>query len=305
LITTDVAGGALTIATREFENVGAIEAKDNNALTINSPNWSNAGRIELASGGTLTMGGAWTNRGTINLTDAMLSLGGRFTLASLGTIERAGGTVELTGELDLSGGTLTLDAQTGTWVLKGGTIKRGTVTQTGEAKLIFTNSSGTFDDVSVNGDLELTSVGARLLIRNGLTLTGNVLLDNGSALGFAGDQTFNTGSVVFVGNSVSPGWLSIEGNTTLTLGPAMVVRGRKGSIGSGLFQPPGTNKLINQGLISTDVPGGSLTISLSQFENTGILAATAAGSTITIRANPFTNTGTIQELNGGKVLINP
>ncbi len=305
LIATDVAGGALTIATREFENAGTIQAKDNNALTINSPNWSNGGRIEVARGGTLTMGGTWTNRGTIDVTDATLSLGGRFTLAGLGAIERAGSMVEITGELDLNGGPLTLDAQTGPWVLKGGTIKRGTVTQTGGAKLIFTNSRATFDDVRVNGDLELTGPGTRLLILNELALAGTATVDNGSALGFAGDQIFNTGSVVFAGKSGSPGWLSIEGNTTLTLGPAMVVRGKTGIIGTGLFQPRATHKLINQGLISADVAGGALTVSLDQFENTGTIAATAAGSTITIRANPFLNTGTIQELNGVKVLINP
>jgi hypothetical protein len=101
--------------------------------------------------------------------------------------------------------------------------------------------------------------------------------------------------------------LSIENATTLTLGADMVVRGKTGSIGDAhLFG--GHGKLINQGLISIDVPGGTLDITPSPFSNTGTIGtikANGAGSTVNVRSNPFTNTGTITELNGGKVLINP
>ncbi|MCI0535142.1 MAG: hypothetical protein L0Z50_07930, partial [Verrucomicrobiales bacterium] len=94
----------------------------------------------------------------------------------------------------------------------------------------------------------------------------------------------------------------IEPGTTLTLGPAMVVRGKSGTIGGGEF---GTRKLINQGLISADVAGGTLNVIPTNFENHGTLRADGAGASVVIRVTPFTNAGTIEELNGGKVLISP
>src|SRR5262249_48316424 len=142
-----------------------------------------------------------------------------------------------------------------------GSLRGATVTQEGAARLRFTGHSGnTLDGVTVQGDLILTNASARVGIRNGLTLTGTVLIDNGAVIGFVGDQTFNSGSVTFVGNA---GFLDVDASTTLTLGPAMVVRGKGGS----LRQLIGTSRLINQGLISADVAGGFMFISGSQFDN--------------------------------------
>ncbi len=229
-----------------------------------------------------------------------MNLGGSFALSDLGAFNRTGGPVNLTGTLDLRGGMLTLDATTGPWRMNAGTLKGGTVKEIGVGKLLFSNSGeNTLDAVRVEGDLELTTAAARTLIRYGLTLTGNVLLDNAGAIHFAGDQTFNSSSIVFVGNSAA---LEIAPNTTLTLGPAMVVRGKSGFIGGG---GSGTKKLINQGLISADVPGGTISIAPTQFENPGTLRADGAGASVVVRVTPFTNTGMIEELNGGKVLINP
>jgi hypothetical protein len=232
--------------------------------------------------------------------EATVDLGGAFTLGDLGTFNRTGGTVNLTGVFDLVGGTLTLDATTGPWRMDGGTLKGGVVTESGEGKLIFTSHpANTLDGVSMVGDLKLTNTSARSLVRNGLTLTGNVVLDNGGAFTFSGNQTFSTGQVIFAGDS---GALLIEPCTTLTLGPAMLVRGKSGTIGAIVF---GTVKLINQGLIAADVPGGTLSIAPTQFENTGTLRADGTGASIVIRVTPFTNTGTIQESNGGKVVTTP
>ncbi len=127
------------------------------------------------------------------------------------------------------------------------------------------------------------------------------MLDNGGGISFAGNQTFATGSIVFAGNS---GSLGIANGTTLTLGPAMVVRGKTGLIGASVFtMAPGN--LINQGLISADVAGGTLTVSPTQFENPGTLRADGTGASVVIRVTPFTNTGTIEELNGGKIVTTP
>ena len=300
LIAADVAGGTLYIISTLFINEADLRAINGGSLTINSANWSNPGRIEASggaaltlnrtgsnsgsidasTGATLTLNGTWNNKGTMNANAATVNLDGTFTLEQLGAFNRTGGTVTLGagGVLDLSGATLALDGRTGPWTLNGGTIKGGSVTQNGGAKLIITNNGGnTLDGVRVNADLDLT--GARLRIRNGLTLSGSVLLDNGGTLTFAGNQTFDNGSVVFVGTS---GTLGVEDKSTLTLGPNAVVRGRTGTIGQPLLAGQ-TNKLINQGLISADVAGGTLTIKPTVFENTG----------------------KVEEKNGGKVVIVP
>ena len=144
----------------------------------------------------------------------------------------------------------------------------------------------------IAGDLVLTNTSARAIVRNGLDLIGTVVLDNAGTITFAGSQTFNTGSVLF-----ASGALNLEPGTTLTLGPDMVVRGKFGTIQANPF---GTVKLVNQGLITVDVPGGTLNLNPTQFENTGILRADGAGTTMRILTTSFVNTGTIQELNGGK-----
>ena len=302
-IAADVAGGTITLRPTQFENAGTLECSNGGAVTILEGAWSNAGAINASGGGALNLNGDWTNPGTITANEATVNLGGAFTLADLGTFNRTGGAVNLTGVLDLSGGTLTLNAATGSWQMAHGTLKGGTVRQTGGARLLFAaNAMNTLDGVSVEGDLELTTTSVRALIRNGLSLTGSVVLDNTGAITFAGDQTFNTGQVVFAG---TPGVLGIEPGTTLTLGPSMVVRGKSGFIGPGVFAFSGTRKLINQGVISADVAGGTLTIAPTQFENPGTLRADGAGAAVVVRVTPFTNTGTIEELNGGRVLINP
>jgi len=279
LISADTAGGTLTIRPNQFTNTGTVEEKNGGNMALNAFASSNAG-LMTAAGGTLTLDGTFTNTGTIQADTATVNLNGSFTLATLGTFQRTGGTVNVQGALNLTGETLTLDASTGSWTLNGGTILGGTVTQTADGRLLFTTDrASTLDGVSVNGDLDLTSSGARLLVRNGLSLDGAARIDNNAAIGFIGDQTFDDASVVFEGNS---GSLGVEGNSTLTLGPSMIVRGKTGTIGQAVFQG-GTSHLINEGLISADTAGG----------------------TLTIRPNQFTNTGTVEEKNGGTIVIVP
>lgn len=317
LIAADVAGGRLAVQPSQFENLARLESKNGASLVIGSPSWSNSGRIEASAGAalslnrtwknsgsidartgaTLTLSGEWDNPGMINANAATVNLDGTFTLSRLGMFNRIGGTVSVIGELDLQGGTLALDVQTGPWALKGGTVRGGRVTQNAGAKLIITADGGnTLDGISLDGDLEIT--GARLRIRNSLMLSGSVLLDKNGSITFEGNQTFDNASIVFVGTSGSVG---LEDKSSLTLGPKAIVRGLTGTIGSALLAG-GSNTLINQGLISADVAGGTLTIRTTRFENTGTVAATAAGSLLKIQFGPFLNTGTTLELNGGKVI---
>ena len=212
-------------------------------------------------------------------------------------IQMDGGSVQLSGTMQLHR----------TFNVNGGTIRGGTVTQTNAGKLTFANNYNTIDSVTFDGDLDLTTgnafIGpARLAVRNRVTVSGAIRLDNGANIDFPGTQSLTGGSIVF-GPSTGDSFLNIPDNSTLTLGPAVVVRGKSGTIGQFIAGRPGT-KLINQGFISVDVAGGTLTINPSQFENTGTIRADGSGATVVIRST-FTNTGQIEELNGGRVLINP
>lgn len=296
-IAPDVPGGRVNLAISQFENPGQIIAGDGISVAILERDSLNTGTIEIQPGGTFTWNGSWTNQGTLRLNEGTLNLGGSFTRPRLGSVVRTGGTLNLNGTMELDGGTLALNASTGAWRLDRGTLRNGIVTQSSEARLLFAPSAAnTLDALKVTGDLVLTNASARAVVRNGLELTGTVILDNGGTLTFAGDQTFNAGQVLFAGMS---GILSLQPGTALTLGPDMVVRGKSGALTASEF---GTVKLINQGLIAVDVPGGTLTVNPTQFENTGTLRADGAGTTIRILTNPFLNTGSLQELNGGTVV---
>src|SRR5207237_4876350 len=114
--------------------------------------------LTTATGTTLTLGGSWSNSSTLSVLGGTLNLGGSFTLAGLGTLTRSGGTVNLTGALDNTSATLAFTATTGSWNMLGGTLKNGTLTEAGGARLIFTNSGGTLDGVTASNDLDLASV---------------------------------------------------------------------------------------------------------------------------------------------------
>src|SRR5262249_39801052 len=103
---------------------GVIEAEAGGSLTISGAGVTGlnaAGGLLKADGGsTLTLGTAWSNAGTIAVTNSTLNLGGTFTTAGLGSYARNGGVINLTGSLDNSGTTLVLDGATGSWNLAGG-----------------------------------------------------------------------------------------------------------------------------------------------------------------------------------------
>ena len=69
--------------------------------------------MSASNSGILTLGGTWSNTGTISESRATVNLGGLFTPAGLGTFNRSGGTVNLTGTLDSTGTTLALKTRHG------------------------------------------------------------------------------------------------------------------------------------------------------------------------------------------------
>ena len=118
--------------------------------------------------------------------DSTVNLGGVFTLAGLGTFDRTGGTVNLTGTLDNTGTTLALDATTGSWNLAGGMVQNGAITEADGSELFFTSAGGTLSNVTAGGNLDLaTNNNASVEIIHGLTLNNATIY-----LGNADGTTF-------------------------------------------------------------------------------------------------------------------
>ena len=141
-----MAWGTITINPSNLTNQGSLQASHGETLTLNNT-WSDAtGSTITASGATLNLGDQqsnstnhWSNAGTITAANSTVNLGGVFTVVGLGTFNCTGSSVNLVGTLDNTGTTLALNAATGSWNLASGTLKNGTLNESGGAELLFTS----------------------------------------------------------------------------------------------------------------------------------------------------------------------
>ena len=252
-------------------------------------------RDDRATGATLSLGGAWSNTGTISATNATVNLGGTFTTVGLGAFNRTLGTVNLTGTLTNSGNTFTYNATTGSWNLVGGTVEGGAlVFQAGQSLLISSNANNRLDGVAIAGDLLLDTTSAVVRIRNGLNISGVLHVSGDSAsLAFEGSQTWSAGTVVFEGTTGGRRIIeAVNGSTTLTLGAGFTVHGGFGDIGGSRYFG-NSFTLANNGAIAADAAGQSLDItSRVTLTNSGTITA-LAGTTLNINGATWTNAATI------------
>ncbi len=306
------AAGTITLTGTNWTNDGTIQAQKGDNLTLtgtaaSSPAthaWTNdAGHtIAITGGGTLTLGSngaattadntAWLNLGTISSNASTVDLAGFFTFAGLGTYNRTGGTVNLTGTLNNAATTLLLNSTTGSWNLDGGTVNGGTVEATAGNALLGTTAGGTLIGVTLSASggnaspLDMQTNSSDVFVSGGLTLSGVTLF-----LGNATGTTF--GQLLFTG-------------------AAETIDGASGQPGTITFGLSGGNGLFNEGLTGTLTLGANLTIngtagqinmSNEAFDNQGTITAdptilgTAAG-TFTLSGTNWTNDGTIQVQNG-------
>ena len=92
-------------------------------FTLTGTNWINQGSIRIVAGETVNLNGSWSNSGSLSVGAGILNLGGSFTTAGSGVFAPApfanfsghGGAVNLTGVLDNTGSTVSLDGRTGAW----------------------------------------------------------------------------------------------------------------------------------------------------------------------------------------------
>jgi hypothetical protein len=271
--------GGTAVVTWIFQGTVSAGAGQTVALFASDNTYINQGVWQSISGGTLTLGGNWTNNGTITVAGATstLNLGGTFNAARMGTINNTNGIINIVGTLNNAGNTLALDNATGTWNLLNGTITGGTITTADSAVLnIPQYSDATFSGVTLNGTVTLGE-DDRLNIVNGLTLNGGTLTDvdsNNASLNFRGGSQSVTGTGAIIGSR------TIQADTngsTITFASGVTLSGGL-TIGGG----SGTHTWIFQGAVSANLSGQTLAFS--------------SGDT-------FTNQGTFEARNGGTLLL--
>ena len=232
-----------------------------------------------------------TNSGGVNIDAFLLTLSGAGSTINTGTINIGAGAIPNNAALQVSGGhninntggVINISADS---VLNqfGSTISGGTINSTGTGRLVAFNSNSNFlSGVTLNGVLDLASGTGIERVTGGLVLNGAANVNNNSVLSFNGDQTLGgTGSIVLGNTGGSNRALSMEGSMVLTIGSGITVRGENGTVG-GAYLAGGNQSLVNNGRISADVAGGSISLTPS---------------------NGVTNFGVLEAINGGTLVLN-
>ena len=261
---------------------------------MNGTGWINQGTLQVDNGATLKTAGTWSNAGTMNAQlGGTLDLGGSFKSSTLGTINGAPDTVNITGTLT-NDGTLALTDTTGSWVLAGGTINGGTITTSGNAELIGQSQNSVLNGVTLAGTLELMTAGVTLgpTVTGGLTLQQGLIKIPDAALIFAGSQTLaGTGEVDFTTLDRTGALYAKPGNT-LTIAAGITVHGGTGFLGGDDFGPGGT--IDNEGTIAAD--GGGI-ITVYGFTN-------FSGGTLTGGTWQAAGSNSVLQLNGADITTN-
>jgi RHS repeat-associated protein len=310
-------GSLLSVGGTNWVNNLGLSADTGQTLAL-SGTWTNTAPI-TANGATLSLedrgirgSSIWSNTSTITSTNSTVNLGGTFTTAGLGTFNRTGSIINLTGILDNSGVTLTLDATAGPWSLAGGTLKGGTLTETSGSNLAPTSYGGTLDGVMINGDLDLSATNTQVTIANGLVLNGTATIGDQSRIYFVGTQTLSgAGAIVFNGTNITgQGLIAYSDNMTLTIGAGITIRGGNpyggAAIGySGYFGGGFNVSLVNLGKISADTLGKTITINPTRtFTNSGLVEAKNGGSLGISGLTPIADPAALNATPGATIVVN-
>lgn len=159
------AGGEGTISIGPLAglvNEGTLRVDAGRLDLVNISNFSSPGSFEI-NGGTLRLASEFTTDGL-----------------GLDRWTRTGGLVQLTNRIDNAGRTLTLNAKTGSWQVRGGNIVGGTLAFLDGAGLDYTNYESSLRDVEVQGDIVLDALNDQVTLL-GTTRFGTLHLTGGNA----------------------------------------------------------------------------------------------------------------------------
>ena len=239
-------------------------------------------------------------------------LGGSFTSAGLGTIQRvgAGTAVQLTGMLDNVGRTLFLNDAIGQIDLWNGTIAGGRIEGSGGGRLGTASPSSdnrpTLDGVTLAAPLDV-GPGAFVTVKNGMTLDGGSVSvrdggGNSGALLFdvgAPATLGGTGEVVFNGvTGPSVNGFTQSGPGTFTIGAGVTIRaGRAVATSCAEF---GLVSTVNHGNILSDV--AAKRVNGYRVTNDGQIRASGGGQ-VWLWGLKNQSGGVVSASNGGSLLL--
>ena len=195
--------------------------------------------------------------------------------------------------------------------LTGGTISGGTWTLSSGATLNGSSSGGTLSSVALSGgDLLLNTTSANVLLAGNTSFPAARLTANAVNLQMAPGYVLN--SLVSV-EGATAGTRTITmaagGTGTATIGASGVIRLASGSGGGLTMQNSSPATLVNNGLITAEASGQTLTIQNSTLTNNATLQVTAG--TMTISPTTITNfagvtltSGTWRAASGGTLRLN-
>ncbi|MEZ6130775.1 MAG: PKD domain-containing protein [Planctomycetaceae bacterium] len=273
-------------ASMTLVNQGTIRSSvSGRTVTVQPAAFTNNGSLEVTDGTLTINSGDWqSSSGMIDVSGGTLRLDGNYRTASLNqsNITRTGGAVLIGGNFDNSGETLTLNNATGSWRIDGGTITGGTVNLLdGQTLSAASNSNNRLSGVTVSGELLLDLTSSRVKIENGTTFTTARLSSNSSSLGFAPDSVI-TGNIIFDGGGGGR-FIEMNGTSgTVTIASGGVVETAPGFLGSVLIGPnsqfgSASMTLVNQGTIRSSVSGRTVTVQPAVFTN--LSGTTLSGGT--------------------------
>ena len=157
--------------------------------------------------------------------------------------------------------------------------------------------------MTINGDLTLNTSAITRIV--GATTFGTAHLAGGGlvSLGFAPGYTLNN-TVLFEGAAAGTRTIEMDGTSgTLTIGAAGVMRTEAGFGGSVLMGGGnnffGSMTLVNQGLISSQTSGRTVTLQPASLTNQGTLEA-SNGGVLSISSGYTQNAG-VTRVNGGTI----
>ena len=268
-------GSAILVSKSLSNTASGIVTSSGGILEITG--LTSSGVVEMLAGSKLTLLGTWQNSGALTVADSTLNLGGNLGPNSLGTFTRLNSTFNLTGTY---AGDLTLDAQTGSWVLSGGVLKGGTLTESAGSRLIFTSTGGTLDGMTLAAGLDLSKDnGAKLTLLTSLQVGGDILIGGAgttvSATLIVGGATAcelpENAHIVFGGSFSNYLVNGFAGTTTI---PATAtISGKRGQLTNSITT--GTIRLL--GHLNADLAGGFWYLGTGgNFINDGLISAVSA-----------------------------
>jgi hypothetical protein len=284
LIVNQATGRTLQITSLNTFTNGAsgIVRATAGSVNINATTWTNAGTLENAAGSNINLGGTFNATGGI------------------GTFNTAAGVVNLTGTVNNLGNTITTNAATGSFNIISATINDGSFVLLDGTTLNAPSGFSNISNLSVVGDVVASGSGSIRIV--GTTSVTTLRLQGSSGAYFGPDMTLAFPIVV---EGASTGGRSVAvaygGSGGFTIGPSGSIRILAGSGGGlSISQSSLITSFVNNGLISSEAAGRTISISMPVFTNNATLRASGGTLDMGITAQ-FVNTSTIDLGPGGLI----